>query len=77
MERAGGRAWGARADAAGNWASGPGAQRASGGAAGRCRRAAGSGRGAGGARPRCASWLRAMHQVHSAYFRSGLTRYCS
>ena len=30
-----------------------------------------------GARPRCAGWLRAVHSVHSAYFRPGLTRYCS
>ena len=30
-----------------------------------------------GAWPRRAGWLRAVHSVHSACFRSGLTRYCS
>ena len=32
---------------------------------------------AGDARPGRAGWLRAVHSVHSACFRSGLTRYCS
>ena len=30
-----------------------------------------------GAMPGRAGWLRAVHSVHSACFRSGLTRYCS
>ena len=55
---------------------------------GRGRGAAGLGRGARGVRPRRgrgargvrhgrAGWLRAGHSVHSSYFRSFLTRYCS
>ena len=43
------------------------------GATGRSRRAA----WALGARPGRAAWLRAVHSVHSACFRFGLTRYCS
>ena len=51
------------------------------GTARQCRREAGARQGrskrAGCARPGRTGWLRAVHSVHTAYFRSGLTRYCS
>ena len=50
--------------------------RAVGGAQVRGTRQAGAGR-AGRERPGRAGWPWAVHSVHSAYFRSVLTRYCS
>ena len=91
-ERAGGRAWGAQASAAGSWAREPerselagvrSRRQQAGGAArgalstrarGASRRTEASARGSGGLGAGRAAWLRA---VHSAYFRSVLTRYCS
>ena len=70
-----------RGEAAAHRARGNGAlgAQAAGGrrAGGRRMGALGARQGAAGARAGRAGWLWAMHSVHSACFRSGLTRYCS
>ena len=76
---------GARRRGAGR-AGGALGEQAAGSGARQGARAAGSGvrgargvrsRGAAGALPGRAAWPWAVHSVHSAYFRSVLTRYCS